>query len=63
MKHALKELFQSEEPLNKIFCEQALSEDLEEKYGGTQLALVMRLVLTNVICLLNFHCKIQSSYR
>ena len=53
MKHALKELFQSEEQLNKIFYEQALLEDLEENqemYGGTQQALVMRLVVTNVIC-------------
>lgn len=47
VKYALKELFRSEEQLNKIFYEQALSEDLEEKYGGTQLALVMRLVLTD----------------
>lgn len=57
MKYALKELFRSEEQLNKIFYEQAPSEDLEEKYGGTQLALVMRLVLTNVICFLKFHCQ------
>lgn len=45
VKYALKELFQSEEQLNKIYYEQALSEDLEENqevYGGTHQALVTR---------------------
>jgi len=57
VKYALKELFRSEEQLNKIFYEQAPSEDLEEKYGGTQLALGMRFVLTYVFCLFKFHCQ------
>jgi len=48
VKHAQKELYQSEEQQRRIFLEQVLSEDLEENqelYGETHLAVVMRFVI------------------
>lgn len=48
VKHAQKELYQSEEQQRRIFSEQVLSEDLEENqelYGETHLAVVMRSVI------------------